>query len=61
MGYFGRDWFTLQDTAFKTIAEDEVTISWITPMDTCANWEYAYGNNVSFRGCTLPYPQAFAE
>lgn len=40
MGYFGRDWFTLQDTMFETIPEDEVTISWITPMDTCANWSY---------------------
>ncbi|KAL1739919.1 histidine phosphatase superfamily, partial [Schizophyllum fasciatum] len=41
MGYFGRDWFTLQEKAFDTIAEDEETISWITPMDTCAKWSYA--------------------
>ncbi|KAF9041054.1 phosphoglycerate mutase-like protein [Hymenopellis radicata] len=44
-GYFGRDWATLQDSIFSTIPEDEVTISWITPMDTCANWEYSYGGD----------------
>ena len=45
-GYFGRDWATLNATMFQVIPEDNVTISWITPMDTCKNWQYAYGNNV---------------
>lgn len=46
-GYFGRQWPSLNATAFKTIAEDNITISWITPMDTCKNWQYAYGNNLT--------------
>ncbi|KAI0649365.1 phosphoglycerate mutase-like protein [Trametes meyenii] len=46
-GYFGRNWATLNATAFSTIAEDSKTVSWITPMDTCANWQYAYGNNAT--------------
>jgi acid phosphatase len=45
-GYFGRAWAGLNATAFKTIAEDNVTVSWITPMDTCTGWQYAYGNNL---------------
>ncbi|KAI0768162.1 phosphoglycerate mutase-like protein [Trametes elegans] len=55
-GYFGRDWPTLNATAFSTIAEDNATVSWITPMDTCANWEYAYGNNatIEWGGVYLP-------
>lgn len=48
-GYFGRAWGGLNATAFSTIAEDNQTISWITPMDTCKNWDYNFGNNV----CTL--------
>ena len=46
LGYFGREWASLNATAFEVIAEDEVTVSWITPMDTCKNWKYAYGNDV---------------
>ncbi|ORY59738.1 histidine phosphatase superfamily [Pseudomassariella vexata] len=41
-GYYGR---TVNETAtLELIAEDEETVSWITPMDTCAGWEYAYGS-----------------
>ena len=46
LGYFGRSWASLNGTMFSTIAEDSVTESWITPMDTCEDWEYSYGNNV---------------
>ncbi len=46
LGYFGRSWTSLNATMFSTIAEDGVTPSWITPMDTCADWDYNYGNNV---------------
>ena len=46
LGYFGRSWASLNATMFSTIAEDSVTESWITPMDTCEDWEYSYGNNV---------------
>ena len=45
-GYFGRSWAALNATEFFTIAEDSVTPSWITPMNTCKNWQYDYGNNV---------------
>lgn len=40
-GYYGR---SANSTAtLNRIAEDEVTVSWITPMDTCEAWEYSYG------------------
>ena len=45
-GYFGRSWITLNATLFSTIPEDNVTQSWITPSNTCKNWQYAFGNNV---------------
>ncbi|KAJ6532022.1 phosphoglycerate mutase-like protein [Mycena capillaripes] len=44
-GFFGRDWPGLEANMFKLINEDLVTISWITPMDTCPKWQYAYGQN----------------
>ncbi|KAL0948620.1 hypothetical protein HGRIS_010429 [Hohenbuehelia grisea] len=44
-GYFGRTWTNISSAAFSTIAEDNVTISWITPMDTCPKWQYAFGGN----------------
>ncbi|KAJ7679018.1 phosphoglycerate mutase-like protein [Mycena polygramma] len=44
-GFFGRDWAGLQANTFKLINEDAVTISWITPMNTCPKWQYAYGQN----------------
>ncbi|KAG7451310.1 phosphoglycerate mutase-like protein [Guyanagaster necrorhizus] len=44
-GYFGREWAELKSRVFSTIPEDEVTISWITPMDTCAKWAYSYGGD----------------
>ena len=47
-GYYGRIWPNISSTVFSTIPEDDVTISWITPMDTCPKWQYAYGNNVSY-------------
>ncbi|KAI0125375.1 histidine phosphatase superfamily [Xylariales sp. AK1849] len=41
-GYYGR---AANSTAtLNRIAEDEETISWITPTDTCANWSYSYGS-----------------
>ena len=44
-GFFGR---TANVTStFAILPEDSVTPSWITPMDTCPKWQYAYGNNVS--------------
>ncbi|OJT15560.1 Thiamine-repressible acid phosphatase pho4 [Trametes pubescens] len=46
-GYFGRSWATLNATEFTTLAEDTKTVSWITPMDTCAKWQYAFGNNAT--------------
>lgn len=51
-GYFGRSWASLNATEFSTIAENSMTPSWITPMNTCKKWQYAYGNNV--RAHTLP-------
>ncbi|EJD45339.1 phosphoglycerate mutase-like protein [Auricularia subglabra TFB-10046 SS5] len=41
-GYFGRAW---DNSTYERIAEDSVTPSWITPMNTCKNWKYDYGNN----------------
>ena len=56
-GYFGRSWTDLNATEFATIAEDSVTPSWITPMNTCKSWQYAYGNNVRpFSSPLLPFP-----
>ena len=52
-GYFGRSWGSMNATAFNTIAENGTTISYITPMDTCAKWDYNYGNNVRPR-CPCP-------
>ncbi|KAH8099980.1 phosphoglycerate mutase-like protein, partial [Cristinia sonorae] len=48
-GYFGRSWATLNATAFSTIAENNVTASWITPMNTCHKWDYNYGNNATIQ------------
>ncbi|KAK6070134.1 histidine acid phosphatase [Seiridium cupressi] len=40
-GYYGR---SVNSTAtLNRIAEDEVTVSWITPMDACEGWEYSFG------------------
>ncbi|KAJ8519066.1 hypothetical protein ONZ45_g3959 [Pleurotus djamor] len=44
-GYFGRTWNNLSSSVFSTIPEDNVTVSWITPMDTCRNWQYAFGGD----------------
>ncbi|KAJ7077123.1 phosphoglycerate mutase-like protein [Mycena belliarum] len=42
-GFFGRAW--ANGSAFETIQEDAVTVSWITPMDTCPKWQYKYGQS----------------
>ncbi|KAF4571614.1 acid phosphatase pho5 [Pleurotus pulmonarius] len=44
-GYFGRNWPEISGNAFSTILEDNVTVSWITPMDTCPKWQYAFGGD----------------
>ncbi|KAL4266695.1 Histidine phosphatase superfamily protein [Pleurotus pulmonarius] len=44
-GYFGRNWAGISGNAFSTIPEDNVTVSWITPMDTCPKWQYAFGGD----------------
>ncbi|TFK49614.1 phosphoglycerate mutase-like protein [Heliocybe sulcata] len=46
-GYYGRIWPNISSTVFSEIAEDNVTVSWITPMDTCPKWDYNYGNNAT--------------
>ncbi|PIL35733.1 hypothetical protein GSI_02463 [Ganoderma sinense ZZ0214-1] len=55
-GYFGRSWATLNATEFSTIAENSATPSWITPMNTCKNWQYAYGNNATIGWGTIYLP-----
>lgn len=55
-GYFGRSWGSLNATRFQTIAEDSSTVSWITPMDTCARWDYNYGNNATVAWGTVYLP-----
>ncbi|KAI0152988.1 histidine phosphatase superfamily [Xylariaceae sp. FL1272] len=43
-GYYGR---SANSTAtLNRIAEDDVTVSWITPFDTCEAWEYTYGSDL---------------
>ncbi|RPD61200.1 phosphoglycerate mutase-like protein [Lentinus tigrinus ALCF2SS1-7] len=56
LGYFGRSWASLNTTMFSTIAEDAVTQSWITPMDTCKDWQYAYGNNATIEWGSIYLP-----
>ncbi|KIY42852.1 phosphoglycerate mutase-like protein [Fistulina hepatica ATCC 64428] len=52
-GYFGR--YADSISTFSIIAEDEETISWITPEETCPNWSYSYGSDVSdLDGIYLP-------
>ncbi|THH13821.1 hypothetical protein EUX98_g9679 [Antrodiella citrinella] len=46
-GYFGRSWAGLNASEFSTINEDNVTASWITPMNTCKKWDYNFGNNAT--------------
>ncbi|KAI0346521.1 phosphoglycerate mutase-like protein [Trametopsis cervina] len=60
-GYFGRDWASLNSTMFKVIAEDNVTASWITPMNTCKNWQYAFGNNATIAWGTHYLPPIAAR
>jgi acid phosphatase len=38
-GYFGRAWQGLNATAFSKIGENNLTVSWITPMKTCGAWK----------------------
>jgi len=43
-GYYGR---YVEDVAvLNKIAEDNLTISWITSTDTCKTWEYSSGNDL---------------
>lgn len=43
-GYYGR---YVEDVAvLNKIAEDNLTASWITSMDTCKTWEYSSGNDL---------------
>ncbi|KAH9856567.1 phosphoglycerate mutase-like protein [Lenzites betulinus] len=55
-GYYGRAWAALNTTAFSTLGEDAKTISWITPMDTCAKWQYAFGNNATIEWGNIYLP-----
>ncbi|KAH8916666.1 phosphoglycerate mutase-like protein [Atractiella rhizophila] len=43
-GYFGRYWNTT--STFTILPENNVTISYITPLDTCPKWSYSYGNDL---------------
>ncbi|KAI0833306.1 phosphoglycerate mutase-like protein [Trametes gibbosa] len=56
-GYYGREWASLNATALSTIGEDSQTVSWITPMDTCANWQYAFGNNATIEWGNVYLPK----
>ncbi|KAH8898012.1 phosphoglycerate mutase-like protein [Thozetella sp. PMI_491] len=42
-GYYGRSANT--SATRNLIKEDEQTVSWITPMDTCDSWSYSYGGS----------------
>ncbi|KAI0366123.1 phosphoglycerate mutase-like protein [Pilatotrama ljubarskyi] len=55
-GYFGRAWTALNSTMFSTIGEDAKTPSWITPMDTCADWQYDFGNNATIEWGSVYLP-----
>ncbi|KZV78230.1 phosphoglycerate mutase-like protein [Exidia glandulosa HHB12029] len=52
-GYFGRAW---DNSTYERIAEDAVTPSWITPMNTCKGWQYAFGNNATIEWGALYLP-----
>ncbi|KAL7411861.1 histidine phosphatase superfamily [Mrakia frigida] len=41
MGYFGQTW--ANDSTLNFILEDKYTYSYITPMNNCSLWQYAYG------------------
>lgn len=43
-GYYGR--YANSTATLDVIGENEETVSWITPMDTCSTWEYASGNDL---------------
>ncbi|KAI0073451.1 phosphoglycerate mutase-like protein [Panus rudis PR-1116 ss-1] len=55
-GYFGRDWPSLNSTLFSVIPEDNVTASWITPLNTCKKWQYNFGNNLTIEWGTVYLP-----
>ncbi|KIJ66951.1 hypothetical protein HYDPIDRAFT_85676 [Hydnomerulius pinastri MD-312] len=55
-GYFGRYFESAPSINFTTIPEDAKTVSWITPMDTCAKWDYNYGNNATVEWGTVYLP-----
>ncbi|KAI1872100.1 uncharacterized protein JN550_004303 [Neoarthrinium moseri] len=43
-GYYGRS--ANATATLNRIAEDDVTVSWITPMDTCEGWKYSFGGSL---------------
>jgi acid phosphatase len=43
-GYYGR--YARDVAVLNKIAEDNLTTSWITPMDICQTWEYSSGNDL---------------
>lgn len=55
-GYYGRTWLNISSTVFSEIAENNVTVSWITPMDTCPKWDYNYGNNATIKWGSIYLP-----
>ncbi|KAH7926093.1 phosphoglycerate mutase-like protein [Leucogyrophana mollusca] len=56
LAYFGRYFHNTSAINFTTIPEDSNTVSWITPMDTCALWDYDYGNNATVTWGTVYLP-----
>lgn len=43
-GYYGR--YANSTATLNYIAEDDATVSWITPSDTCDGWEYSFGSSL---------------
>lgn len=43
-GYYGR--YANSTATLERIAEDDLTVSWITPVDTCDGWEYSLGGSL---------------
>lgn len=43
-GYYGR--YANETATLNVIGENNLTVSWITPTDTCDSWEYSSGNNL---------------
>ncbi|KAK4985628.1 hypothetical protein LTR50_005828 [Elasticomyces elasticus] len=54
-GYYGR--YANETAKLNIIGENNKTISWITPMDTCANWSYSSGNDLVVTWGTIYLPR----